>query len=57
VPVTAEEKGLLGSRYFAARPTVDARQMVADLNIDMFLPLYPFKVMTVYGLQESITSK
>jgi len=27
--------------------------MVADLNIDMFLPLYPLHVMTVYGLQES----
>jgi len=53
VAVTAEEKGLLGSRYFAAHPTVDAKHMVADLNMDMFLPLYPFKVMTVYGLQES----
>ena len=53
VAVTGEEKGLLGSRYFAARPTVDAKRMVADLNMDMFLPLYPFKVMTVYGLKES----
>jgi Peptidase family M28 len=53
VAVTGEEKGLLGSRYFAAHPTVDGKRMVADLNMDMFLPLYPFKVMTVYGLKES----
>ena len=51
--VTGEEKGLLGSRYFAARPTVDAKRMVADLNMDMFLPLYPFHIATVYGLNES----
>jgi hypothetical protein len=53
VAVTGEEKGLLGSRYFASHPTVDGKRMVADLNMDMFLPLYPFKVMTVYGLKES----
>ena len=33
--VTAEEKGLLGSKYFVARPTVDAKAIVADINIDM----------------------
>ena len=27
--------------------------MVADLNMDMFLPLYPLHVVTVYGLNES----
>jgi Peptidase family M28 len=53
VVVTGEEKGLLGSRYFAAHPTVDAKSMVADLNTDMFLPLYPFHIATVYGLHES----
>src|SRR5215467_3088602 len=53
VAVTGEEKGLLGSRYFTAHPTVDAKRMVADLNMDMFLPLYPFKILTVYGLNES----
>jgi Zn-dependent M28 family amino/carboxypeptidase len=53
VAVTGEEKGLLGSRYFAAHPTVDAKRMVADLNIDMFLPLFPLRLLTVYGLGES----
>jgi Zn-dependent M28 family amino/carboxypeptidase len=53
VAVTGEEKGLLGSRYFAAHPTVAAKSMVADLNMDMFLPLYPLRILTVYGLSES----
>jgi hypothetical protein len=51
--VTAEEKGELGSRYFAAYPTVPARQTVADINLDMFLPLYPLHVIEVQGLAES----
>ncbi len=51
--VTGEEKGLLGSKYFAAHPTVAKQQIVADINTDMFLPLYPLKRLTVYGLDES----
>ena len=51
--VTGEEKGLLGSRYFASNPTVGAKSIVADINIDMFLPIFPLKVLTVYGLAES----
>jgi Zn-dependent M28 family amino/carboxypeptidase len=53
VAVTGEEKGLLGSQYFAANPTVPAKSIVADINTDMFLPLYPLKIMNVYGLDES----
>ena len=51
--LTGEEKGLLGSRYFAAHPTVRPRSIVANINIDMFLPIVPLKVLTVYGLAES----
>ena len=51
--VTAEEKGLLGSRYFASKPTVPKTEIVADLNTDMFLPIFPLKIVTVYGLDES----
>jgi Zn-dependent M28 family amino/carboxypeptidase len=51
--VTGEEKGLLGSKYFTAHPTVPANSMVANINIDMFLPIVPLKILTVYGLQES----
>jgi hypothetical protein len=50
--VAAEEKGELGSRYFAQRPTVDGK-IVADINLDMFLPLYALKVIEVQGLTES----
>jgi len=53
VAVTGEERGLLGSKYFAARPTVPLRQIVADINLDMFLPLYALKVIEVQGLAES----
>jgi Zn-dependent M28 family amino/carboxypeptidase len=51
--ITGEEKGLLGSKYFAARPTVPKSTIVADLNTDMFLPIIPLKVLTVMGLNES----
>lgn len=51
--VTAEEKGELGSRYFAAHPTVPFGQIVADINLDMFLPLYALKIIEVQGLSES----
>ena len=50
---TAEEKGLLGSKYFTSRPTVPFDKLVADINLDMFLPLYPLKVIEVQGLTES----
>jgi Zn-dependent M28 family amino/carboxypeptidase len=53
VAVTGEEKGLLGSRHFANNPTVAADKIVANINTDMFLPLFPFKKLTVYGLDES----
>lgn len=53
VAVTAEEKGLLGSRYFATHPTVASDHIVANVNMDMFLPLFPFKILMVLGLDES----
>ena len=51
--VTGEEKGLLGSKYFTAHPTVKADSMVADINVDMFLPIVPLKVLTILGINES----
>jgi Zn-dependent M28 family amino/carboxypeptidase len=51
--VTAEEMGLLGSKYFASHPTVPKNSMVADINTDMFLPIFPLRILTVYGLAES----
>jgi hypothetical protein len=51
--VTGEEKGLLGSRYFSTNPTVPKQNIVADINMDMFLPLFPLKYLEVQGLGES----
>jgi Zn-dependent M28 family amino/carboxypeptidase len=53
VAVTAEEHGLLGSRYFAGDPTVPKASIVANINMDMFLPLFPMKSVMVFGLDES----
>jgi Zn-dependent M28 family amino/carboxypeptidase len=51
--VTAEEKGLLGSKYYAAHPTVPPKSIVADINVDMFLPIAPLKVLRIQGLADS----
>ena len=51
--VCAEEKGLLGSHYFAARPTAPTHSVVADLNFDMPLPLWTLKTVIVQGADES----
>jgi Zn-dependent M28 family amino/carboxypeptidase len=51
--VTGEEGGLMGSKYFAAHPTIPAASIVADVNLDMFLPIIPLKALTVFGMDES----
>ncbi|MFN7456253.1 MAG: M28 family peptidase [Gemmatimonas sp.] len=53
VGVTAEERGLLGSRYFAAHPSLRNGMVVANLNTDMFLPLIPLTGVFAYGYEES----
>jgi Zn-dependent M28 family amino/carboxypeptidase len=50
---TAEEKGLLGSRYFAGHPTVPEEAIRADLNLDMFMPIFALKKLHVQGLEQS----
>lgn len=49
VAVTAEEKGLVGSDYFAANPVVPATSIVADVNLDMPIVTYKFEDLVVYG--------
>jgi hypothetical protein len=53
VAVTGEERGLLGSRYYANRPTVPSGSLIANINMDMFLPLWPFTHVTALGAEES----
>jgi Peptidase family M28 len=48
-----EEKGLLGSRYFAAKPTVEMNNIIADLNFDMYLPIVPLRAVMALGAEES----
>jgi hypothetical protein len=50
---TGEEKGLLGSRYYAARPTVEMKNVVANLNFDMYLPIVPLQAVMALGAEES----
>ena len=51
--VTAEEKGLVGSDYFANNPTVPIRNVVADVNLDMPILTYRFEDMIVFGADRS----
>lgn len=57
IAVTAEERGLLGSDYFARFPTVPLQNIVANVNMDMFLMLYPMKEVLVHGYQHSTLSE
>jgi Zn-dependent M28 family amino/carboxypeptidase len=50
---TGEENGMLGSQYFVAHPTVKLDEIVAAINMDMFLPLFPLHYLEVQGLGES----
>lgn len=53
VAVTGEEKGLLGSDYFAQHPPVSPRSMVANINLDMPMLLYPFRDIIAFGAEHS----
>lgn len=51
--VTAEEKGLVGSDYFARNPTVPRANIVAAVNLDMPILLYNFTDVIAFGAQHS----
>ena len=53
VALTAEESGLLGSDYFAHYPTVATDSIVANVNMDMPLFLYPLDEMVAFGAEHS----
>jgi Zn-dependent M28 family amino/carboxypeptidase len=53
--VTAEERGLLGSDYFARQPTVRG-EMVACLTLDMPFLFHPLLDIVPYGAQHSTLS-
>ncbi|MCO7226209.1 M28 family metallopeptidase [Pleionea sp. CnH1-48] len=53
VAVTAEEKGLLGSNYYAHHPTVAIDKIVSVINLDMPLILYPIGDVIAFGAEHS----
>lgn len=53
VAVTAEEKGLLGSDFFASNPTVSTDAIVANINLDMPLFLFPVADLVAFGSERS----
>jgi hypothetical protein len=53
IALTAEEKGLLGSQYFAGFPTVPADSLVANVNLDMPLILADQRDVIGIGIEHS----
>jgi hypothetical protein len=51
--VTGEEKGLLGSDYYAQNPTVAVGSMVANVNLDMPILTYEFADVIAFGADHS----
>lgn len=51
--VTAEEKGLVGSDYFAQHPTVPRADIVANVNFDMPILTYRFQDLVAFGADRS----
>jgi len=50
---TGEEKGLLGAHWFVDHPTVPKASIVADINLDQLRPLFPLKILTELGVDDS----
>jgi len=53
VAVTAEEKGLIGSKYYAENPIYPLNKTVAEINMDGLNQYGPTKDITVVGLGNS----
>jgi len=53
IGTAAEEEGLLGADYFAANPTVPIDAIVANVNMDGNLMLYPIADVIAFGSQHS----
>lgn len=51
--VGGEERGLLGSDYFARFPTVPIGRIVANVNLDMPLVLFPLADVVAFGAEHS----
>lgn len=53
IALTGEEKGMLGSEYFAGNPTVPKGSIVANVNLDMPLLTFDFNNVVAFGAEHS----
>lgn len=53
IALTGEERGLVGSDYYAHYPTVPRDAIVANVNLDMPLFLYPLADIIAFGAEHS----
>jgi len=53
IALTGEERGLVGSDYYAHYPTVPSGSIVANVNLDMPLLLYPVADIIAFGAEHS----
>jgi hypothetical protein len=53
IALTGEERGLVGSDYYAHYPTVPGDSLVANVNLDMPLLLYPLADVIAFGSEHS----
>ena len=53
IALTGEERGLLGSDYYANYPTVPSDAVVANVNLDMPVLTYPLADMIAFGAEHS----
>jgi Zn-dependent M28 family amino/carboxypeptidase len=50
---TGEEKGLLGSKWYVAHPTLPKESFVANINLDQLRPIFPLKILTTLAVDDS----
>jgi hypothetical protein len=53
IALTGEERGLVGSEYYAHYPTVPSDAIVANVNLDMPLLLFPLSDIIAFGAEHS----
>ena len=51
--VTGEERGLHGSRWLVQHLPAGVARPVANINLDQLRPIFPLKLLTVHGLNDS----
>jgi len=50
---TGEEKGLLGSNWFAGHLTVPKANLAAVINLDQLRPLFPLGILTMHAITDT----